>query len=59
MTRAVTESVRERLDRLRGGERGLAERLMADGKDVAPRLPEPYRSADHADLLYGEDGLPG
>jgi len=55
----VTESVRERLDRLRGGERGLAERLMADGKDVAPRLPEPYRSADHADLLYGEDGLPG
>jgi hypothetical protein len=55
----VTESVRERLDRLRGGERGLADRLMAIGKDVAPRLPEPYRSADHADLLYGEDGLPG
>lgn len=59
LTRAVTDSVRERLQRLRGEEPpGLAERILAIGKDVAPRLPEPHRSADHADLLYGEDGLP-
>lgn len=59
LTRAVTESVRERLARVRGDEPpGLADRLLAIGRDVAVRLPEPYRSADHAELLYGDDGLP-
>ena len=59
LTRAVTESVRERLARLRGEEpQDLADRLLAIGKDVAMRLPKPHLSADHADLLYGEDGLP-
>jgi antitoxin VapB len=59
MTAAVTEAVRERLDRMRR-ERGvrLADRLLAIGKDCAARLAEPYRSADHADLLYDEHGLP-
>jgi antitoxin VapB len=59
MTAAVTEAVRERLGRIRH-ERGmsLAERLLAIGQDCAPRLQEPFRSADHGDLLYGEDGLP-
>ncbi len=59
LTRAVTESVRERLTRLQGEKRGdLAARLLAIGEDCARRLPEPYRSTDHADLLYGDDGLP-
>jgi antitoxin VapB len=59
LTGAVTEAVRERLDRLRGEDAiGLADRLLAIGRDCAARLPEPYRSRDHADLLYGEDGLP-
>ncbi len=59
LTTAVTEAVRERLDRLRGERRGgLAERLLAIGRDCAPRLKEPWRSADHADLLYDERGLP-
>ncbi|MDQ3689493.1 MAG: type II toxin-antitoxin system VapB family antitoxin [Chloroflexota bacterium] len=59
LTRAVTESVRERLARLQSQERGnLADRLLAIGEDCARRLPEPHRSADHADLLYGDDGLP-
>jgi len=59
LTGAVTEAVRERLDRLRGEEPGrVADRLMAIGRDCAARLPEPYRSADHAGLLYGDDGLP-
>ena len=59
MTTAVTEAVRERLDRMRR-ERGisLSDRLLAIGKDCATRLAEPYRSADHADLLYDERGLP-
>ena len=26
--------------------------------DAAPRWQEPYRSGEHGDLLYGEDGLP-
>jgi len=59
MTAAVTEAVRERLERVRR-ERGqsLADRLVAIGKDCAPRLKEPFRSADHAALLYDERGLP-
>ena len=59
MTTAVTKAVRERLDRLRRQSGpSLSERLLAIGKDCAPRLKEPFRSADHGDLLYGEDGLP-
>jgi antitoxin VapB len=59
LTAAVTQAVRERLDRIRR-EAGssLADRLMAIGKDCAARLKEPFRSADHADLLYDERGLP-
>ena len=59
MTAAVTEAVRERLDRLRR-ERGvsLADRLLAIGKECAAHLEEPFRSIDHGDLLYDERGLP-
>jgi antitoxin VapB len=59
LTTAITEAVRERLARLHG-ERGagLAERLVLIGKDCAPRLKEPFRSAEHGDLLYDERGLP-
>ena len=58
-TAAVTEAVRERLARIRR-ERGisLADRLLAIGKDCAAHLEEPFRSADHADLLYDARGLP-
>ncbi len=59
MTQAVTNAIRERLDRLqhqRGA--GLAERLTRIGKDCAAHLKEPFRSADHGDLLYDEKGLP-
>lgn len=38
--------------------RRVADRLLAIGKDCAPRLKEPFRSADHGDLLYDERGLP-
>lgn len=59
ITTAVTESVRERLDRVRSrGRSGMARRLMAIGAQYAANLPEPYRSLDHAELLYDEKGLP-
>jgi antitoxin VapB len=58
MATAVTESVRERLARIRQQREPLAARLLAIGKDCAAHLNEPARSIDHADLLYGADGLP-
>lgn len=59
MTQAVTEAVREKLKRVRQRHKqSLAERLVAIGKDCAEHLKEPYRSADHGDLLYDEKGLP-
>jgi antitoxin VapB len=59
MTQAVTESVRERLQRVQGKRAPqLADRLLEIGRDCAPRLKEPFRSADHGDLLYDEKGLP-
>lgn len=58
MATAVTEAVRERLARVRNDDVLLSERLVAIGRDCAARLKEPFRSADHADLLYGPDGLP-
>jgi antitoxin VapB len=59
MTEAVTNALRERLERVRE-KRGfsLVDRLLAIGKDCSKRLKEPYGSADHADLLYDEKGLP-
>lgn len=59
LTAAVTVALQERLARVQqrqGG--GMAERLLAIGRDLAPRLSEPYRSADHGDLLYDDRGLP-
>jgi antitoxin VapB len=59
LTGAVTEAVRERLERLHGEDAAsVADRLLAIGRDCAARLPELYRSTSHADLLYGDDGLP-
>ena len=59
MTAAITEALRERLDRVRG-EQGsdLADRLVKIGKDCAAHLREPFRSVDHGELLYNEKGLP-
>jgi len=60
MTEAVTEALRARLDHVRRGRGGggLAERRLAIGRDCAAHLKEPYRSADHGELLYDERGLP-
>ncbi len=59
LTAAVTEAVRERLERVQTAQGdGLAERLLRIGKECAAHLQEAYRSADHGDLLYDERGLP-
>jgi antitoxin VapB len=59
MTMAVTVAVRERRDRvlaLRAPSK--AQAMLELGRDTARRLPASARDADHAELLYGEDGLP-
>lgn len=59
LTTAVTEAVRERLNRIRQEREGdLAERLLKIGRDCAAHLKEPYRSIDHDTMLYDEQGLP-
>ena len=59
MTAAVTESVRERLERVRHHRTaGIAERLVEIGQECAKHLREPYKSMDVDDLLYDEKGLP-
>jgi antitoxin VapB len=59
MTAAVTEALRQRLQELqREAGASLADRLMEIGRDCADHLKEPFRSIDHADLLYDEQGLP-
>jgi hypothetical protein len=40
----------------RGG--GLADRLLAIGRECAAHLKEPFRSIEHGDSLYDERGLP-
>jgi antitoxin VapB len=59
LTAALTEAVRERLDRVRNAHGdGLSDLLLRIGKDCAAHLKEPYLSADHGDILYDERGLP-
>ncbi len=59
MTTAVTEAIRQRLVAVRRQRgRSLSDRLLEIGRDCAAHLNEPYRSIDHAELLYDEKGLP-
>jgi antitoxin VapB len=59
MTAAVTEALRERLERTRRERsQDLVERLLAIGNECAAHLKEPWRSIDHGELLYDEHGLP-
>jgi len=55
MTAAVTEAVRERLDRVK--KQGMVERIMKIAKESSALLKgEPL--PDHGELLYDENGLP-
>jgi antitoxin VapB len=55
MTAAVTEAVRERLERVKSG--GRAERIHRIRKEFAARL-KGKRLPDHGELLYDKRGLP-
>ncbi len=58
MTEAVTQALRERLERVRRPERATrVERLQRIAKDCAAHLKEPFKSMDPDELLYDENGL--
>jgi antitoxin VapB len=59
MTHAVTEALRERLERVRRRRRkreATAEELLSIGRRCASTLKGP--AVDHGTLLYDERGLP-
>jgi antitoxin VapB len=58
MTRAVTQALRERLERIRRRRKpeATAEELLAIGRRCASTLKGP--AVDHGTLLYDERGLP-
>jgi len=60
MTRAVTEAIRERLERerRRSAARSVAAELLTIGRRCAAHMPQPATSSDHGDLLYDDHGLP-
>lgn len=60
MATAVTKALGERLDRVRTAKaaKSMSERIMKIARESAPLWKEPFRSADHGDLLYDEKGLP-
>jgi antitoxin VapB len=59
LTAAITEAVRERLERVESAEgEGLAKRLLRIGKNCAAHLEGPFKTAEHGDILYDERGLP-
>jgi antitoxin VapB len=58
LTSAVTVALRERLARIKDERTGLAERLLAIGRDCAAHMKEPWLTVEHGELLYDERGLP-
>ncbi len=58
MTQAVTEAIRERLEREKGkhGRSGVAQKLMSIGRRCASRPVTGSRPSD--EILYDEHGLP-
>ena len=59
LTAAVTRALRDEVERVRRerSRKGLAERLLAIGRDCARHMNPPIRSAE-IDELYDERGLP-
>ena len=57
LTRAVTEALRERYERLQNRRRKASvEELLAIAKRASAQVKRPY--VDHAEFLYDEHGLP-
>jgi antitoxin VapB len=60
MTNAVTEALREKLDREKHRRRNksLSAELLEIGKRCAAHMKRPVKSSDHAAMLYDSKGLP-
>jgi antitoxin VapB len=59
LTKAITEALRERLERLRKQRRkATATELLEIGRRCAAHVKKPVSSLDHGDFLYDEHGLP-
>jgi antitoxin VapB len=58
MTMAVSEAIRERLERVRSSKNEMVERIMEIARECGPQWKQPYRSVDHGELLYDEKGMP-
>jgi antitoxin VapB len=60
MTAAVETAVQERLERVRrkDSKEDFVKRILQIGRECAAHMKEPYKSIDHGELLYDEDGLP-
>lgn len=61
MTAAVTQAMRERLERVKAERRplaGRAARMMEISGDCADRIGDRLRGRDHDALLYDDRGLP-
>lgn len=57
MTRVVTEALRERWSKIEKRKgRASVEELLQIAERAATNVKRPY--ADHADLLYDENGIP-
>jgi Uncharacterized protein conserved in bacteria len=56
LTGAVTEAVRERLERIRSDFKPAD--ILELAREIRELLPPGYLDVDHGDLLYDEDGLP-
>lgn len=62
VTGAIIVALRERLDRIQHRSSEIADRKAARlrliAADAAGRWVEPYRSTEHGEILYDENGLP-
>lgn len=56
MTAAVTEAVRERLERIKSDFQ--TGDIMELAREIRERLPPGYLDVEHGDLLYDDKGLP-
>ena len=57
---AIKTALRQRLQAVQAaaGRDALIEKMRRISEDCAAHITEPMTSTDHADLLYGTDGLP-
>jgi antitoxin VapB len=56
MTGAVTEAVRERLERIKSDFQ--TGDIIDLAREIRERLPPGYLDVEHGDLLYDDKGLP-